>query len=142
MIQPIANHIALRRPSQSPSMKLMMHPAKHPRSYMDAMMPVRLSLGSIPESVQNFNSARKRCSLFMVLRKSLLPTMPLKTPWWYPVRRLIRFVLAKCRRRSRTEENESHLANHDYPELQMQTTLEHMDLHLCKPPNTQSTVRR
>jgi hypothetical protein len=43
-----------------------------------------------------------------------------------------------CERRSHTEENESHLANHDNRKLQRQPTLEHMDLHICSPQdNTQ-----
>ena len=46
---------------------------------MDTMMPVRLSLGSIPESMENFTSACKRWSLFIALRKSLFPSMLLKT---------------------------------------------------------------
>jgi hypothetical protein len=77
-------------------MKLMMHLARYPRSYMDTMMPVRPSLGSIPELVENFTYTRKLCSLLMILRKSLLPTMRLKAHLLYPTRRLIRFILSSA----------------------------------------------
>lgn len=41
----MANHMARRRPNQSPNRKFTMHPEKHPRLYIETIIPVRLSFG-------------------------------------------------------------------------------------------------
>ena len=63
MMNTMATHIALLRPSLSHTKKLRMHPVNAPKLYMETMIPSRADPGWLK-----------------VVVKSVLPTIPENTP--------------------------------------------------------------
>ena len=91
-----------------------MQPAKHPRLYMETMIPIKLSPG-----------------LPMVSRKSSFSTIPEKTPWSYPARVNNPIHEASSAIESITEENKRHSTSCPNGSLEGEPRAKQIDLHHC-----------